>query len=131
MMSSDPSPSIRELASVIGPIISLLPAIPFLKLHYQNLEKEKTEFLKKSAWNLEAKVCISTFATNELKWWLHVIPNAINNINIPQVDFEISTDASESGWGATDGVSPAVIHRILRVFYCKPETDLFASCVNY
>ena len=29
---------------------------------------------------------------------LHAIPNAINNINIPQVDFEISTDASDSEW---------------------------------
>ena len=27
-------------------------------------------------------------------------------MNIPQVDFEITTDASESGWGATDGVNP-------------------------
>ena len=37
---------------------------------------------------------------------MHAIPNAINNINIPQVNFEVSTDASESGWGATDGVNP-------------------------
>ena len=87
MMPSVPSPRIRKLASVIGSIISLFPAIPILKLHYRNLEKEKTEFLKKSAWNFEAKICTSTFATNELKWWLHVIPNAINNINIPQMDF--------------------------------------------
>ena len=75
-------------------------------MHYQNLEKEKTEFLKKSAWNFETKVCISTFAIDELKWWLHAIPNAINNINIPQVDFEVSTDTSESRRGATDGVNP-------------------------
>ena len=26
------------------------------------MEKEKTEFFKKSAWNFETKVCISTFA---------------------------------------------------------------------
>ena len=37
---------------------------------------------------------------------MYAIPNAINNINIPQVDSEVSTDASESGWGATDGVKP-------------------------
>ena len=43
---SDPSPSRRKLASVIGSHISLFPAIPFGKLHSRNLEKEKTEFLK-------------------------------------------------------------------------------------
>ena len=94
------------LELVIGSLISLFSVIPFGKLHYRNLEKEKTEFLKKSAWNFETEVCVSTFAIDELKWWLHAIPNAINNINIPQVDFEISTDASESGWGATDGANP-------------------------
>ena len=103
---SDPSPSIKTLASVIGSLISLFPVIPFGKLHYRNLEKEKTEFFKKSAWDFETKVCISTFAIDELKWRLHAIANAINNINIPQVDSEVSTDASESGWGVTDGVNP-------------------------
>ena len=27
-------------------------------------------------------------------------------VNVPQVDFEISTEACESRWGATDGVNP-------------------------
>ena len=42
----DPSPSMKKLASVIGYLISIFPDIPFGKLHYQNLKKEKTEFLK-------------------------------------------------------------------------------------
>ena len=75
-------------------------------MDYQNLENEKKEFLKQAVQNFEGKVWISNLATDELKWWLHVIPNAINSINIPQLHFEISTDASESGWGATDGVNP-------------------------
>ena len=33
-------------------------------------------------------------------------PNAKYNINTPQADFEINTDASENGWGATDGSNP-------------------------
>ena len=44
---SDPSPSTRKLASVN-------------RISY--LEKEKIEFLKKSAWNFGTKLCISTFA---------------------------------------------------------------------
>ena len=38
------SSKIRELASVIGSVISLFPAIPFGKLHYRALEKDKTTF---------------------------------------------------------------------------------------
>ena len=37
---------------------------------------------------------------------MHAIQIAINNINILQTYFEISTDASEYGWGTTDGVNP-------------------------
>ena len=37
---------------------------------------------------------------------MHAIPYAINNINVRQGDFEITTDASESGWCARDGVTP-------------------------
>ena len=42
----------------------------------------------------------------DLKWWLGAISNAENNINTPQLDFEINTDASKIGWGATDGSKP-------------------------
>ena len=35
-------PTIRRLASVIGSVISLFPAIPLGKLHYRALEKDKT-----------------------------------------------------------------------------------------
>ena len=32
-----------------------------------------------------------------------------------------------------DGVQQMVyhFHKILRVFYCEPQIDLFASCLNY
>ena len=49
---------------------------------------------------------LNKHATEDLKWWLGV-PNAKNNINTSLVDFEINTDASETGWGATDGSSSA------------------------
>ena len=33
------SPTIRKLASVVGSVISIFPAVPLGKLHYQALEK--------------------------------------------------------------------------------------------
>ena len=39
--------TIRRLASLTGPVISLFPAVPKGKLHYRALEKNKTVALKK------------------------------------------------------------------------------------
>ena len=44
------SSTIRELASVIGSIVSLFPAIPFGKLHYRVFKKDKNSVLKKGCW---------------------------------------------------------------------------------
>ena len=103
----NPSPTIRKLASVVGSVISIFPAIPLGKLHYRALEKEKISLLKEKCGNYEAKILsLNKHAIEDLKWWLGAIPNAKNNINTPQTDFEINTDASETGWGATDGSNP-------------------------
>ena len=42
----------------------------------------------------------------ELHWWLKEIPKAYANIHFPKLDFVIHTDASQTGWGATDGNNP-------------------------
>ena len=48
-----------------------------------------------------------SYKIEDLKWELGPIPNAKNNITLTsQVDFEISTDASKTGWGATNGSNP-------------------------
>ena len=65
------SPTIRELTSVIGSVISLFPAIPFCKLHYRTLEKDKTNALKKFAGSFDNQISqVSYKASMELHWWL-------------------------------------------------------------
>ena len=55
----------------------------------------------------EAKILsLNKHAIEDLKWWLGAIPNAKNNINTSQANFEINNDASETGWGAMDGSNP-------------------------
>ena len=44
-------PTVRRLASVIGSVIFLFPAVPLGKLHYRALEKDKTVALKKESEN--------------------------------------------------------------------------------
>ena len=72
------SPTIRLLVSVVGSVISLFPAIPFGKLHYRALEKDKTNALKKFAGNFDKQISrISYKASMELHWWLKEIPNPL------------------------------------------------------
>ena len=64
------SPTIRELASVIGSVISLFSAIPFGKLHYRALEKDKSNALKKFAGNFDKQISQVRYkASMELHWW--------------------------------------------------------------
>ena len=42
----------------------------------------------------------------KLHWWLKEIPKACRNIYLPTVDFVIHIDASQTGWGATEGNNP-------------------------
>ena len=88
------SPTIWELVSVIGSIISLFQATPFDKLHYIALEKDKTTVLKKFPGNFDKQILqISYKATMVLQRWLKQIPKACRNIHLPKVDFVILTDA--------------------------------------
>ena len=104
---SNLQPKIRDLASVIGSLVSLLPAMPFGKLYYRNLEKEKILALKAKKGNYNAKLDkLGKEATNKLQWRLRHILLANGSITLPEVDFIITTDASEKGWGTTDGFTP-------------------------
>ena len=81
----------------------------FLAIHLVNciLEKDKTNALKKFAGNFDKKISqISYKASMELHWWLKEIPKACTNIHLPKVDFVIHTNASQTGWGATDRNNP-------------------------
>ena len=50
------SPTIRELSSVTGSVISMFPAIPFGKLNYRALEKDKTTALKTFSGNFDMEI---------------------------------------------------------------------------
>ena len=63
--------------------------------------------LKKACDNFDVKInSLNEFVKDELNWWLEFIPKAMVDILLPEVDFIINTDASESGCGATNNTSP-------------------------
>ena len=76
-------------------------------MHHRTFEKDKTIALNESTGSFNKQSSqISYKATVELNKWLKEIPKACRNINLPKVDFVIYTDASQNGWGATDGNNP-------------------------
>ena len=101
------APTISQLSSIVGSVISLFPAIPLGRLHYRVLEREKISLLRKAGGNFDVKInLLNEFVKDELNWWLESIPKAMADILLPEVDFIINTDASESGWGATNKYKP-------------------------
>ena len=60
-------PTTKQLASAIGSCISLFPALLLGKLHYRNLEKEKTKVLKLHQANFNSNLAtINAFEVQEL-----------------------------------------------------------------
>ena len=101
---SNLQPKIRDLASVIGTLVSLFPAMSFGKLYYRNLEKKKIVAPKPKKGNYNTKLHkLGKEAKNELQWELRHILLANRSIYLPEVDFIINADPSEQGWGTTDG----------------------------
>ena len=97
---------IREVASVIGKIVSSFPGVMHCALYYRHLEKDKSQALLRSKGNFDDFVSLSSHAKSELHWWIQHVGNAYNVINHPQPQHQITTDASLMGWGAEfSGVS--------------------------
>ena len=63
--------------------------------------------MRKAGSNFDVKInSLDEFVKDELNWWLASIPKAMADIILPEVDFKINADASESGWGATNNINP-------------------------
>ena len=94
------NPTIREVAQVIGLIVSSFPAVQYAQLHYRTLESEKIHALKVNAGNYESTMTLSQMAKTELTWWIENIDMASRPIMFGNPDITITTDASNLGWGA-------------------------------
>ena len=99
-------PSLRVVARVTGLIVSSLPAVNFLQLHYRSLELCKTQVLSSSS-DYDSLLSLTSQARSDLHW---VVDN-ISRFNgksfkEPKIDVYIESDASLTGWGALcDGQS--------------------------
>ena len=96
--------SIRELAHVIGVIVSSFPAVKPARLYYRDLEVCKLSALSSSDGDYNAMVYLSQLARDSLQWFI-VNSHLYNGTRIskPSKVLTMTTDASHSGWGVVCG----------------------------
>ena len=92
--------SIREVAHVIGLLVSSLPAVQHGPLFYRSLEIDKNVALQENSGNYDASMTISSESVSDLNWWMTTLPSACKNISMGNPTIEMATDASNLGWGA-------------------------------
>lgn len=96
--------SIEELASIIGSLIATCQAAKYGYLYTKILEREKILALEANNYNYNKKISVSVEMVDELKWWQQNINKNKKSLDkISSYDITIFTDASKTGWGATNG----------------------------
>lgn len=92
--------TIRDVAGVIGKIVSNFPGVQFGQLHYRGLEVEKAKALTLSRGNFEDKMSITSSMKTDMQWWLMALGHTFKPIDTGKPEVVLSTDASLDGWGA-------------------------------
>ncbi len=95
--------SIRQVAKIIGSLVSSLPGVQYGALYYRCLEMDKISALKISKGNFHAPMTISKEGLEELGWWVDHIDESFNYLSFPPFNIIIYSDASLQGWGAVLG----------------------------
>lgn len=98
----------NDLAKLIGVLVAACPAVAYGWLYYKEMESLKWKIGGDIRSNREINLTLN--AKNDLYWWLDTILTAKNKIRSDSYDFEIFTDASTTGWGATWGDQKAAGH---------------------
>ena len=94
-----PHPTVREVASTLGLLISNFPAAKLGPLHFRSLDMDKIEALRLNKGNFDAFMQLSELSRSDLKWWINSARSLHNPISLPQPEVTLYTYASKEGWG--------------------------------
>lgn len=94
------SPTIREVAQLIGMMVSCFPGVQYGELFYHQPEIEKAEALKVNHWGFEQSIVLSELATSDVNWWIRNSLSSKKRIDHWKIDHILYTDASNRGLGA-------------------------------
>jgi hypothetical protein len=92
---------IRELASLIGTLVSTFPGVELGPLHYRTLEHDKGLALKRSNGNFGSEMSLISISIDDLKCWVSFLPTAYRTIDHGTPHITMTTDASQVGCVAT------------------------------
>ena len=91
--------TIRQLAQIIGKLVSTEPGFPFAPLFYRTLEIHKTEQLAKHKGIYDAKIKITDEVKTHLRFWIRNLPGSYKCLKPVYPDYTIRSDSSDFGWG--------------------------------
>lgn len=93
--------TVREVARLLGLIISSFPGVMWGPLHYRQLEAEKINALTKAKGNFDALMQLSEAAKDDISWWASNIIDSFNVVSHGNPQIQLHSDASKTGWGGT------------------------------
>ena len=99
---------IREVASVVGLMVSAFSGVQYAPLFYRSLENDKTNVLKCNGWDLEGKMTLSPLSKQDLLWWISNVDQYSKAITPLPPDITLMTDSSLKGWGGVIEGTPNV-----------------------
>lgn len=95
---------IVKFAHLIGKLVAACPAIEYGGLYIKYLEREKIRALSIAGGNYKRKMIIPRSIFSDLDWWRVSLSSTVfRTIKRDSFDLVIFSDASDTGWGATDG----------------------------
>ena len=65
---------IQDVAAITGKIVAIFPGAQYGRLHYRELEKDKTTALKLNRGSYDALMVLSKGALRDLEWSIHNVP---------------------------------------------------------
>ncbi|XP_068690138.1 uncharacterized protein [Montipora foliosa] len=99
---------IREVASVVGLVVSAFSGVQYAPLFYSSLEYDKTNALKCNGCDLEGKMTLSPLSKQDLLWWISNADQYPKPITPLPPDITLVTDSSLKGWGGVIEGTPNV-----------------------
>ena len=100
-------PSVRDAAKVTGRLVSTLPAVNYLEMHYRSLELCRTQAWSGSL-DYDKTLSLSSQARSDLQWVIENITQCNDRpFQVPKIDIYIQSDASLISWGALSGILSA------------------------
>ena len=95
--------TIRQVACLIGKIVASFPGVAHGELYYRAIELDKIDSLRINKGQFDKMCKLNLDAINEINWWKNNIFSCYKEIHLPEIDLVLHTDASNTGWGITNG----------------------------